>query len=774
MNIPPPDLSYVSEGLTSSEAKKRLHRDGPNAVEHKKPSRLVLFLKKFYGPIPLMLFLSLVLELSSARYFEGLIIIILLLFNAILSFYQEDRAQRALSLLEEHLKIFTQVRRDGKWQKIPAEDLVVGDVIHFRLGDMVPADAKILKGFVLVDQSSLTGESVPVELTAQAKVYAGSLIRKGEATAEVTATGRKTFFGKTVSLMQTARGAGHFHELVLNIVENLVAIIGVFAFFILSYGLYFEMPLLSLLTFTLNLLVASVPVALPVTFTLADSVASLNLVKNHVLVTRLTAIEEAANMDILCTDKTGTLTENTLTVAHIFPAISYSEEDVIRFAQATGERSSQDPFDAAILAKAKELNLTLFERSHFVPFDPIKKKSEAHVHHQGKEIKVIKGSPLVLTEEAHTEKALLEQIEKAQQEGFRILGVALEENIHKTLVGFIAFQDPLRQDAKRTIHDMQNLGVRVLIVTGDSHYTARHVAKELGIGETSQERGAPLEVVEKCDVFSGVYPEDKFQLLTYLQKKGHVVGMTGDGINDAPALRQAEVGIAVAQATEVAKASSSIILTRPGLTKLPTVVKTSRRVYERMVSYVHNKLIKTFVVSLFLGLGFLFTKEIIIKPALILLLVLLNDFVTMSLSTDNANYSERPVKWHVKALIYTSIPISFAWILFCFILFFSLKNSFQLNLASLQTLSYLIRVIETQANVFLIRTRGYLWRLSPGKWVILTSIFVVIFAAFLSYFGILMSPISIQVIGIVFISITLFTFTVDALKVYLFKRITVR
>ena len=576
-------------GLTTAEAEARQREFGPNRVEEERRRPLRAFLGKFWAPVPWMLEATVVLELLVRKRDDAIIIAALLVFNAILSFTQENQANRALALLRARLRVQARVLRDGRWQTTAAERLVPGDVIHLRLGDLAPADVRLLAGALQVDESELTGESLPVAKSAGALVYAGSRLKHGEADGEVTATGARTYFGRAAELVKTAKTASHLQELIFTIVKYLIALDAALVAALLMYAPFARLPWAEALPFALILLVASVPVALPATFAVATALGALELSRHAVLVTRLSAIEEAAAMDVLCTDKTGTITENRLAVAQVQPLAGHSAAEVLRFAALASDAATQDPIDLAILAAAGKAGALVAppQRLHLIPFDPATKRSESVYEHGAGRLRVVKGAPDAVFG-AGEAAAAAAAVARLAATGGRVLAVAAGEGGSLEAVGLLGLQDPIRADSKALVQSLQRLGVRVIMITGDGAATARAVAAQVGIGErvgSAADLQDGAAAADRCDAFAGVFPEDKLRLVAALQRRGHIVGMTGDGVNDAPALKQAETGVAVASATDVAKAAASVVLTETGLSGVLRAVETGRRIHQRMLTY---------------------------------------------------------------------------------------------------------------------------------------------------------------------------------------------
>ena len=728
-----------------------------------------------------MLEATIAMQILLGKSGEAIIIAALLLFNAVVSFVEEGRANKALALLRSRLSTHARVLRDGVWQSLPAVDLVPGDSVHLRMGDLSPADVRIADGNVLLDQSALTGESVPVEADAGALAYAASVVRRGEATGEVVATGQRTYFGKTAELVRGANVGSHLQATIFSIVRMLIVIDLLLVCALLIYTAWAELPFADVAPFALILLVASVPVALPATFTLATALGATELARNGVLVTRLSAIEEAAGMDVLCTDKTGTLTENRLALAAALPFNGNSEDDVLRGAALASDPATQDPIDLAILSatEARGLLAEQPERLEFVPFDPARRYSLGRYPAGSGEQYFVKGAPRAIAALARNAPDFAALSEKLTADGNRVLAVARGTDRNALhLIGLLALEDPPRPDSKSLIRGLQELGVRNIMVTGDNLSTARAVAQKIGIGD----RGSAADVLDHLDggtaldhdVYARVFPEHKIQLVRLLQKAGHVVGMTGDGVNDAPALKQADVGIAVASATDVARAAAGVVLTAPGLTLALSAVQISRRIYQRMLTYTINKIMKTLEIAVFLSIGVMLTHTFVITPLLIVLLLFTNDFVTMSITTDHVTFSQRPDRWNVKTLVLTGAALAALMLLLSFTVFFTARNVLSVPLAQLQTLVFVMLVATGQGNVYLVRERHHFWRSRPSAWLVGSSIADLAVVGFMATKGVLMAPIAplllIGVLGVV----GLYLFVVDQFKVAIFRRFGIR
>lgn len=760
-------------GLTEREAASRLAAIGPNAVAPERPHVLRRLLSKLTGPIAYLLEAAVVLELLDHHLTEAIIIALLIVFNGALSFVQEGRADGALALLRQRLAVQARVRRDGTWRTVDAADLVPGDVVHVRVGDIVPADLDVVDGRISLDASVLTGESRPVNLDGSGTCYSGSVVVRGEATAVVSATGERTYFGHTAQLVRTATTQSHLEQTILRIVRALLALDALLVVAIVVDGLVRHLDPATLVPFVLILLVAAVPVALPATFTLASSVGAMALAREGVLATHLSAIEEAAAMDLLCSDKTGTITQNVLTVTAVTPFGDTSRDDVLGLAAAASDAATQDPIDLAVLARTLS-PAGPGERVQFTPFDPATKRSEALWRDAADtETRIVKGAPATVASLCENPPGLDDAVAALASGGARVLAVARGTTTLE-LVGLIALGDPARPDSGALVSHLHELGVRVIMVTGDTPQTALAVAREVGIGERlgdlddlRRRSDGPIDV----DVMASVLPEDKLLLVERAQRRGHVVGMTGDGVNDAPALKRAEVGIAVSNATDVAKSAASLVLTSPGLGGIVAAVETGRRVYQRMLTYTLNKIAKTFQVSLFLGLGLLVMNTFVTTPRLVLLLLFANDVVTMSLATDRVSYSPSPDRWRVNQLALAALVIAVPWLLVAFATVAIGRDVLGLSLASTQTLAFVMLVATGQATVYLVREPGHLWTSPPSWWLALTSLADLVIVAVLATTGILMAPVPFpDVVGLIG-AVGVLTLALDTIKAPLLRQV---
>ncbi len=773
----PPSPTDRTQGLSSAEAQRRLSQYGPNAIADRPVPAWRQLALKFWAPVPWMLEAVIVLQVLLRRGLEALVIAALLAFNAAVAFAQEQRAKDALALLRKRLHVRARVLRDGRWQQIPAEQLVPGDLVHLRAGDLVPADLVLFDGAVALDQAALTGESLPVDAGPGKPAYTGAIVRQGEASGQVVATGARTFFGRTAELVRTASAPSHMQRTIFAIVERLVIFDALLAALVVAFALWHHLPPADTAIFALMLLVASVPVALPATYTLATAVSSQQLAHQGVLVTRLPAIEEAAAMDTLVSDKTGTLTQNLLTMAGaIALAADADARAVLRAAALASDDATQDPLDLAILAAARQQGLLddVPARRDFHPFDPATRRSEGIYAVDGREWHAVKGAANVIGAlcklSAPQYAALAAAERKLAADGARVLAVAAGPAGALQLLGVVGLSDPPRPDAAELVAQLRQLGVRVRMATGDALETARAIGARLGLGtRICEARGESLDNPEDCDIFARVLPEDKHRIVQALQRAGHVTGMTGDGVNDAPALRQAELGVAVANATDVSKAAAGVVLTDPGLGGVLAVVRAGRQVHRRMLTYTLNKILRTLVIVVFLTFGVLLTGHFLISPMLIVLMLFANDFATMSIATDHVLPTPRPQRWQVGRLM-GAAGILAALSLLASGLLYLWAHSRGLSPAQLRSVVFLILVFTNQTGIYVLRTNDRLWRLAPSRWMAAASLGDIAAVSLLAGFGVLMAALPWGIVLAVLLASTVLALLLDAIKRPLFAR----
>ena len=745
----------------------------PDTALH--PLRMAL--EKFWAPVPWMLEAAVGLELILGQYVEAAIIAALLVFNATLGFFQESRAQATLAALKSRLALNASVRRADEWKTLPAAELVRGDVVKLSLGAVVAADVRITGGEVLLDQSMLTGESVPIEAGAGAQTYAGALVRRGEAVAEVTATGARTKFGRTAELVLTAHVVSSQQKAVFRVVRNLAACNGVIILLMVGYAYILKMPVVDIIPLALTGILASIPVALPATFTLASALGARVLAKLGVLPTRLSAVDEAASMDVLCADKTGTLTRNELDVTSVHPLAGFDEAHVLALAAMASSDGGQDPVDTAIRAAAARQKIPeMLRLIGFIPFDPANKRAEAtFADSRGVRQRVVKGAVSAILDLAPPSTTATARAKDLESQGFRVLAVASGPATAIKLVGLIALSDPARADSPGLITALRALGVRTVMVSGDAAATAAIVAHAVGLdGPVCPPGPIPAEVrPEQFSVFAGVLPEDKYKLVKAFQKSSHIVGMCGDGANDAPALRQAQIGIAVSTATDVAKSAAGMVLTRPGLAGIVAAVNEGRLIFQRILTYTLNSITKKIVQVLFLAVALIMTGHAILTPMLMVIIMITGDFLGMSLTTDRVRPSATPNAWRIRNLTLAGILMGIGELLFCTAILAYGKYSSGLDLETLRTLAFVVIVFGNQATTYNNRERRRLWASRPSGWVVVSSVADVLIASTLSVAGIAMKPLPIlTVLGTLAAAIA-FAVIWDFAKVPAFRRLNI-
>jgi H+-transporting ATPase len=770
-------LADATTGLTTAEAQQRLARDGLNAIVDVSQHPVWRAIKKLWAPVPWMLEAAILIQLGLGDYVEAGVVALLLLFNAALGFFQEGRAQATLDALKSRLALVASVKRDGNWTTMPAAQLVAGDIVKLSLGAVVVADVRIEDGSILLDQSMLTGESVPVESGAGTVAYAGALVRRGEAVAEVTATGERTKFGRTAELVRTAAVESTQQKIVMRVVRNLAFFNGGVTVLLAAYALWLPMPGTEIVPLILVAVLSSIPVALPSMFTLAASVGARSLARQGVLPTSLSAVDEAAGIDILCADKTGTLTRNALTVTAVRPLPPSDAAHVLALAALTCSDGGQDPVDAAIRAAAKGTIISdLPQLVTFVPFDPAMKRSEATLRQvDGTPMRVVKGAFVAIAGLAQPSSGALSIMEELEAKGFRVLAVVAGPANAMAMMGLIALSDPPREDSAALVAELSELGVRTVMVTGDAAKTAEAVAGMVGIsGPVWAKTPMPDDLqAEQFSIFAGVLPEDKYHLVKALQKDGHIVGMCGDGANDAPALRQAQMGIAVSTATDVAKSAAGIVLTEPGLGGIVAAIKEGRTTFQRILTYTLRSIIHKIVQVLFLAVGLVITGHAILTPTLMVLMMVTGDFLSMSSSTDNVRPSPKPNVWRIRHLTIAGIILGFVDLLFCIASLAIGKFELGLSTGALQTLVVVTLVFSGQAVFYVSRERRHLWSSRPGRWLIASSIVDLTIITLLASNGLLMTALPIEIVGGVLAMAIALAMVLDCAKFVLFQRLTI-
>lgn len=764
-------------GLSDATVDTRLQKYGPNALEEEQQSFWKSLAPYFWGPIPWMIEAAAIMALVLEDWGDFSIIMVLLLFNAALGFWEEHQATNALDALKGSLALRARVLRNGAWGEVEAAKLVPGDIVRIRLGDVVPADATLLEGdYLSIDEAALTGESLPVSKAVGDQAYSGSIVKQGEMVAAVTATGGETFFGRTAKLVQTAGTVSHFQKAVLRIGDFLIIVALALAVLLVvdqlvgMRGHFNHHDLLQLAEFVLILLVASVPVAMPAVLSITMALGAQMLAKKKAIVSRLEAIEELAGIDILCSDKTGTLTENKLTLGDTFPWADAKPEDVILAGALASKAEDADPIDLAIIDGLSDTSaLESFTQEAFVPFDPVKKRTEATVHgSDGNRFFVTKGAPQVildlakLDDDAQTKVG--QQIDSLAAEGYRTLGVARsdDQSIWQFL-GLVSLYDPPRADSKETIAQASQYGVDIKMVTGDDVAIAREISGQLGLGKKilpaaslfSTESGAApppdlAEHVANADGFARVFPEHKFAIVKTLQEAGHITGMTGDGVNDAPALKQADVGIAVSGATDAARAAAALILTAPGLSVIIDGLEEARRIFQRMMSYTLYRIAMTIDIMVFVVAATIAYDFFPLTPVMIIALALLDDVPIMTIAFDNAEVAPEPVKWNMHRTLVLSSVLGLLAVAQSFGLLYIGDSLYGLGKPELQTMMFLQLVAGGHLMLFVTRSPYAFWkRPHPSARLFWAIVATQVLAVMICGFGWLVTPLSWTIIGLV-------------------------
>ena len=770
-----PPIPPAAAGLTSEEARRRLEKFGPNTVPDTAIHPLRRALTKFWAPVPWMLEAAIVLEAALGKYVEAAIVMALLGFNAALGFFQEGRAQATLAALKSRLALNAAVRRDNAWATLPASELVPGDVLKLSAGAVVAADARLTGGEILLDQSMLTGESIPAEAGADFQTYAGALVRRGEAVAEVTATGARTKFGRTAELVRTARVESSQQKAVVRVVRNLAMFNGVLIVLLAGYAHALKLPLGEIVPLVLTAVLASIPVALPATFTLAAAIGARALARLNVLPTRLSAVDEAASIDVLCADKTGTLTRNELEVTAVRPMPGFDEARVLAVAALASSDGGRDPVDAAIRLAASKTNVSgLPKLAKFTPFDSATKMSEAAaVDPAGAAVRIVKGAYAAVAGLAQPSPDASTVANQLEAQGFRVLAVAVGPPEAMQLAGIVALSDPPRADSAALIAELRTLGVRTVMVTGDAPATAAAVARAVGLDGAAAPPGpVPGDVrPETFAVYAGVLPEGKYDLVKAFQKCGHTVGMCGDGANDAPALRQAQMGIAVSTATDVAKSAAGIVLTKPGLGGIVASVREGRVTFQRILTYALNSVTKKVVQVLFLAAGLVMTGHAILTPMLMVIVMLTGDLLGMSLATDNVRPSPMPNAWRIGQLTVAGVFMGVSELIFCTAVLAVAKFRLSLAIETLRTVAFVAIVFGNQATTYTNRERRRMGACPPSRWLVGSSVADMAIASTLAICGIAMNPLSIPVVGGTLAAAAAFAFILDFAKVPVLSRL---
>lgn len=789
-------LKYLEcslNGLSTEEAQSRLTFYGVNTIQEKRKSPLIKFLSYFWGPIAWMIEAAAILSAVVRNTEDMVIILILLFFNAIVGFWQEYQAGNAIEQLKKNLALKARVLRDNQWTSIDADQLVPGDKVKIRLGDVVPADIALLEGdYLSIDQSALTGESLPIDKRVGDLIYSSSVAKQGEMTGVVTSTGTNTYFGKTAKLVNTAGSVSHFKKAVINIGDYLIFISLILVVILVLVGLERHLPVMELVQFALILTVASIPVALPAVLSVTMAVGAIKLAQLKAIVSRLESIEELAGMDILCSDKTGTLTQNKLTMGEPVMFNGTDKYRLIQTAALASDPETPDAIDSAILQQFNdEKALQSFQTQHFTPFDPIQKRCEADIKSlSGDVFKVSKGAPQVVLDLCKPDDSMQKQAEQTVNEfaikGYRALGVAKTDEAGRwKFLGILPLFDPPREDAAETIKEAKEHGVDIKMVTGDNIAIAKQIAGELGLGQNILLADQIIKAkdnediihnvamcAERADGFAQVFPEHKYWLVKDLQANNHLVGMTGDGVNDAPALKQADVGIAVSGATDAARAAADLVLTDTGLGVIIHAIEEARRIFERMNAYAIYRITETIRIMLFMVSAILIYNFYPITAVMIILLALLNDLPILTIANDNTWLSPTPVRWDMRKVLTVATTLGVVGVMETFLLLILAKNEYHVSLAELQTIIFLKLVVAGHLTLFVARTRqSFLTRPFPSPLLFFSIIGTQIFAAFIARFGWFVTAIPWEYIGIIWAYCLFWVFIEDGLKLWVYRRL---
>ena len=805
VNAKPPDIASASvpdtlaslhvnpdTGLTGAEVDTRRQEQGYNEVAEQKGHPVIDFLRKFWGISAWMLELIMILSAVLGKYTDLVVVSALLIVNAVLSFAQERRAAGVVETLRKRLQVSARVRRDASWQVIPARELVPGDIVRVRPGDIIPADVKLLTGELSIDQSALTGESKDADKKSGDVLSSGSVVRRGEGNGVVMLTGAQTYFGRTTELVQQARPKLHIEAVVSKVVRWLFVIVGALLAVVVVLSLIRGTPFVEMISLMLVLLMSAVPVALPVMFTVSMAFGSKELAKRGVLVTRLSAAEDAATMDVLCVDKTGTITMNQLAVTGVIPLEQATEADVLFAGALASQEANQDPIDLAFLAAAKERhifdNTPAAKPISFVPFDAKNRRTEAVLEQNGQRLRVIKGAVRTVAEacglQAPAIEALEARVSDSAAKGYRTLAVARgPETGALGLVGLVTLYDPLRPDAKQLIAALRNLGVQVKMLTGDALAVASEIAQAVGLpnirrvadlkAASAKAGNESADLLTGVDGFAEVYPEDKYIVVQHLQAAGHVTGMTGDGVNDAPALRQAEVGIAVSTATDVAKGAASVVLTEPGLTNIVALVEQGRTIYQRILTWIINKISRTILKAAFVAIAYVVTGKFVVSAFAMLLLVFMTDFAKIALATDHVKSSQKPETWNIGGFIMVSVVLGIAMVVETLALLWICWSRFGLATSdnALYTFSFLTLLYFAVFSIVSARERHWFWSTMPSKTLMAALTADALIGTVLTFVGIPgLAPLPWWQMLLIFVYAMLMCLLVnDAVKVVLIK-----
>ncbi|HKK14323.1 MAG TPA: plasma-membrane proton-efflux P-type ATPase [Gammaproteobacteria bacterium] len=786
------ELEASRDGLSAEEGQRRLEQYGPNALTEEKRSALRKLLGYFWGPIPWMIEAAAVLSAVVGHWPDLGIILVLLVFNAGVGFWEEYQAGNAIEQLKKKLALKARVRRDGEWRQIDARELVPGDVVRIGIGTIVPADVKLFDGeYLSVDQSALTGESLPVNKETGDAAYSGSVVKQGEMTGLVTATGGKTYFGRTAQLVESAESVSHFQKAVLSIGRYLIYVTLVLVAILVGVELYRGEPMFELIQFALILTVAAIPVAMPAVLSVTMAVGALRLSRMKAIVSRLDSVEEMAGIDVLCSDKTGTLTKNQLILGDPAAFGDGDTDTLVLTGALASQRDSDDPIDQAVLAGLEDPSvLDDYTQKDFQPFDPVSKRTRATVtESEGASFQAAKGAPQVILDlcgvEGESRKAPEDKVNELASRGYRTLGVARSEDGENwQFLGLLPLSDPPRDDAAETISQAERHGIDIKMVTGDNVAIAREIARKVGLGteirsaDALVSKGGEQELrpdaareVEQADGFAQVFPEHKFGIVKALQQRGHLVGMTGDGVNDAPALKQADVGVAVAGATDAARSAAALVLTAPGLSVIVKAVVEARRIFERMNSYAIYRITETIRIMIFVVLAMLVYNFYPITAVLIILLALLNDLPIMTIAYDNTWLDPHPARWNMRRVLTVASVLGIVGVVETFLLLTIAIHWLGLSNPQVQSLIFLKLAVAGHLTLFVARTRKPFFSKPYPSWILLLAILSTqTIAAMIVGLGWMVTPIPWVYVGLVWVYAVAWMFLEDWAKLQVYKR----
>ena len=828
-------------GLSEEQVQKRLEDYGHNRIVEKEETLLHRIFRRFWGPIPWMIEIAAILSALVRKWEDFVIISIMLLANAFIDFYQESKALNALKTLKQSLAKDALVKRNGEFKSINISELVPGDIIKLKIGDIVPADLQLFEGdYIQLDESALTGESLPVSKNVNDVAYANTIVKQGEMLAVVVNTGMRTNFSSVVSLVAKAEveQRSHFQKMVIQIGNFLILLTIVLVVLIIMVSLFRHESFLEILRFSLVLSVAAIPVALPAVLSVTMVVGALNLARHKAIVSKLTAIEELAGVDIFCSDKTGTLTKNEMEVSKPVVFNGHTENELFMTAALASRRENKDPIEIPIFQYLEDnfpdTNIDSYKVGKFTPFDPVRKRTEAEVSKNGRHFKAIKGAAQVLLGMTELDEKKISDMQKKVDElassGYRTIAVGTREGeTPLELVGLIPLYDPPREDSKGVISEMKTRGVKVKMVTGDNMAIAREIGSILGLEKRTMSSGqlsgtaanellslaevlanamyrnlradinlrearefaknvmqdvhtiydtsllekefvhthesAIVEMIEDVDIFAEVVPEDKYRIVDTLQKGGHIVAMTGDGVNDAPALKKADCGFAVSNATDAARSAADVILTVPGLGVINEAIKQARITFERMKSYAIYRIAETMRIILFMTLSIVVFDFYPITALMIILLALLNDIPILAIAYDNARVFDVPIRWKMTRLLTISSILGVIGLIASFLLFFLLEN-YGFSREIIQTWLFLKLIVAGHSTLYVTRSESWFWKRPWPSWILFTATFATeIFGTIIAAYGIFMKPIGLEYALMIWGYAILWFFIADTVKV---------